>query len=360
MKKSSSLPKLFGHWAFKYLLSTVLIVIMSLNVPLLSKFSKHKSALYHANCSILNEKRESLFNMTGQLCDFLPDGRSLVFQKDVGPVIDRLYLYDAHQNVVWEKSVDLHHVLKFSKDQQSFFMMTYEKHEFNQGPFLFDVISKVDLDGVVTHRWSTYEVKDDATLACSHFPRTYNDSERPGMKEFTHLNSLYEIPDNPLAKKYEWMRQGNLIVNMLGLNVFAFFSPDLKLLKTMPYSKDCFGVNHDAQILPNGHLLLFRNSVGLGVDQSDVVEMDLFTNEIIRRVPVPYSSIRGSVQLLENNHLLITESYQGGRAFEVDASGEMVMEMTNPINNRKTDGPVIFQFFRERSELKAFLNKQLN
>lgn len=352
------IKKLIKNIYFKYALATLLVVIISFSIPLKRTFSKHAPTMYLANCAVLNEKSELLFDITGQLCDFLPDGRMVVFQKDMGAVKERLYLYDSHQQIIWSKDLDLHHVLKFSEDKRNIFLLSYEHHQFLGSPFVFDVISKLDLNGVEVARFNTYDIKDDLSKACSPYPRPYNMSDTPGVKEFTHLNSLYEIPENPKSQKFPWMKKGNIVVNMLGLNVIAIFDPQLKLLKTLPYSKDCFGIYHDAQILPSGDLLVFRNIFELDLDKSDVVIMDIETGEIKRRAMVPYSAIRGSVQLLKNNHLLISESSKGGRAFELDENGKMVLEITNPNNNRHTNQPVVFQIFRYREDLKDFLSKQ--
>lgn len=341
----------------------IITILMVSGITALTFWSLRKKeltpALYQSNCAIINEKNEKLFEISGQLCEFLPDGKSLVFQKDAGDVKETLFLYDNHQNVIWQKKMDLHHVLKLSTDKTRIFTLSYESHQYNGAPFLFDVINILDLKGNITHSWSTFKNKDNTSVACSSYPRTFNDSDLPGIKEFTHLNSLYEIPENELSKKYSWMKKGNLIVNMLGFNVYGIFDPELKLLHTIPYAKDCFGISHDAQILPNGNLLVFRNLYQFGLELSDVVEMNIETSEILRKIEVPYSSIRGSVQQLRDNQLLITESQNGGRAFIVDQNGAVVMDMMNPINDTTTNKPVVFQVFRKSDELQEFLDKQL-
>lgn len=344
---------------FKFILAFLSVAIITASIYRLSPSRKAAPALYQSNCAIINELQVKLFEISGQLCEFLPDGKSLVFQKDAGDIKDTLFLYDNHQNVIWQKKMDLHHVLKISSDKSRIFTLSYESHLHNGAPFLFDVVNILDLKGNITHSWSTFKHKDNAEIACSTYPRTYNDSDKPGVKEFTHLNSLYEIPENALSKKYSWMKKGNLIVNMLGFNVYGIFDPELKLLHTIPYAKDCFGISHDAQILPNGHLLVFRNLYQFGNELSDVVEMDIETSQILRKIDVPYSSIRGSVQLLSDNQLLITESHKGGRAIIVDELGNTVMDMMNPINDTTTNRPVVFQVFRKSDELKEFLDKQL-
>lgn len=96
---------------------------------------------------------------------------------------------------------------------------------------------------------------------------------------------------------------------------------------------------HDAQALPNGHVLIFDNFGHYdgrdGGNWSRVIELDPATSDIVwscagdRTHPLQ-SDIRSSEQRLPDGDTLITES-DGGRVLEVSSAGEIVWEYISPV-----------------------------
>lgn len=93
---------------------------------------------------------------------------------------------------------------------------------------------------------------------------------------------------------------------------------------------------HDADVLPNGNLLLFDNlgnfSPG-GV--SRILEVNPITSGMVRSYSGNPASpldnyLRGAQQLLPNGNVLITESSHG-RLVEVAPNGDIVWEFLNPV-----------------------------
>lgn len=92
---------------------------------------------------------------------------------------------------------------------------------------------------------------------------------------------------------------------------------------------------HDAQVLENGHILVFDN--GMGREWSRVIEMDPLSGRIVWRYRAPrprdfYTLSKGSSQRLPNGNTLITNS-DHGYAFEVTRQGEVVWEFRCPHRN---------------------------
>ncbi len=114
---------------------------------------------------------------------------------------------------------------------------------------------------------------------------------------------------------------------------------------------------HDAQVLPDGHILVFDN--GMGRRWSRVIELDPLTNQIVweYRAPEPkefYTLSKGSCQRLANGNTLISESDKG-RAFEVTAEGEIVWEFVNPHRGERKDRLSIGRIRRiDRAAIDAF------
>jgi Arylsulfotransferase (ASST) len=91
---------------------------------------------------------------------------------------------------------------------------------------------------------------------------------------------------------------------------------------------------HDAEALPDGHLMVFDNE-GHGGDVSRVLEFDPSTLQITWSYAGDpkhafFSRVRSSEQRLANGNTLITES-DGGRLLEVTPGGEIVWEYVNPV-----------------------------
>jgi hypothetical protein len=93
---------------------------------------------------------------------------------------------------------------------------------------------------------------------------------------------------------------------------------------------------HDAEVLPNGHILLFDNIGNLKAgNTSRVLEFDPADMRIAWSYsgtpdrPL-FSKIRSGQQRLPNGNTLITES-DGGRLVEVTPKGEIAWEFLNPV-----------------------------
>jgi outer membrane protein assembly factor BamB len=89
---------------------------------------------------------------------------------------------------------------------------------------------------------------------------------------------------------------------------------------------------HDAQILPDGDILVFDN--GLAVGRSRAVEVDPRTDRIVWQWQADppesfYTPSKGSVQRLPNGNTLLAES-DSGRAVEGAPDGTIVWEWLCP------------------------------
>ena len=89
---------------------------------------------------------------------------------------------------------------------------------------------------------------------------------------------------------------------------------------------------HDAQVLENGHILLFDNGMSRG--WSRAVELDPLTKKIVWewKADPPesfFTMAKGSVQRLPNGNTLLAESDKG-RAIEITPDGDVVWEFICP------------------------------
>lgn len=285
--------------------------------------------LYAGNCSIINQSGEQYFLHTGQLCDFFSDGRFLSFQNED----NTLTFYSKDHAIIWEKKIDLHDTLKISKDAKSFFTLSYDEQR-------LEVLSHFDLSGKLINSWNS---SDQA-------------SELNAMKKCSlpEANSVYQVPANILSGIHNWAQENNLVVSLSGRGQVAFFSPDLKLLKSFPMGEDCKSIFHDVQLLPNGHLLMFRNKVNDIDTFSEILEYNLLENKVAWSMGVPQSQVFGSVQHLPNGNFLISETFNGGRVLEMSKLGKVQWSFTNPNLVPNINTPMHFQTIKERMDLQNF------
>lgn len=144
-----------------------------------------------------------------------------------------------------------------------------------------------------------------------------------------HTNSL-SILDGAHAQLAPAFTAGRVLCSMRDLNAICVVDLADELVVWCRQGE--FRSQHDPKLLPNGRLLLFDNR---GVPRnSRVLEFDLELDE-------PqwvyggtadfnfYSATCGTAERLKNGNTLITES-DGGRAFEITESGELVWEFWNP------------------------------
>lgn len=116
---------------------------------------------------------------------------------------------------------------------------------------------------------------------------------------------------------------------------------------------------HDADLLPNGHILLFDNYANFddAAGISRVIEFDPRTMEIVWQyggtAEAPLESrIRADQQRLANGNTLITES-DGGRIVEVTPDGTIVWEFVNPVRGGDDDVRIPIIAWSERLDPAA-------
>jgi hypothetical protein len=144
--------------------------------------------------------------------------------------------------------------------------------------------------------------------------------------DLIHLNHV-EVFDGRLRHLSPLFEAGNLLISMRNLNAIAIVSGRSRRIIWL-WGPNSLALQHHAQLLPSGHILLFDN----GTESSRVVELDPIRNEIVwtyERGTDFFSSWGGSVQRLPNGNTLITET-SSGYVTEVTRDGDVVWRFANP------------------------------
>lgn len=152
--------------------------------------------------------------------------------------------------------------------------------------------------------------------------------------ELFHANSVYVVKgseDSPLFTR------GQVLLSLRDISTLVAI--DMEAARVVWAMGGGFHRQHQASLLPNGHILLFDNQGGnveqpLRLNRSQILELDPVSQRVVwryrgsARAPF-YSFYMGYVERLESGNTLITESTQG-RIFEVDPHGRVCWQFENP------------------------------
>ena len=151
-----------------------------------------------------------------------------------------------------------------------------------------------------------------------------------GKGDFLHTNSI-DVVTAAEAANAPFAKPGQILLSLREVGTIALLDPATQRITWAlrgPWLRQ-----HDADLLPNGHMMVFDNEGGLD-GKSRLLEFDPTTEETTwsyagdEQHPF-YSRVRAAQERLPNGNTLVTES-DGGRLFELTPGGEIVWEYINP------------------------------
>ena len=265
-----------------------------------------------------------------------PNGDLLLnFEGHLFPYGGGLVRLDKDSRVIWKLARNTHHDVEVAEDGTIWVpAVNYRPDGMDELPgfepwFYEDTILKVSPGG---------EVLDEISvpLALRAMPGLLP----PKTDNFdpTHLNDVDVVPAS-LADAFPMLAAGDLLVSLRNLSAVVAIDPARKAAKWSMVGP--FRRQHDPNLLPNGHVMIFDNLGGEApCGRSRILEIDPVTHA----VPWRYdgcdgarfdSEAWGNQQVLPNGNVLITESF-GGRVFEVtrEPRARIVWEYVNLIGER--------------------------
>lgn len=289
-------------------------------------------------CRIFSADMNLIRSYAGQTCLFFADGRFLSSNKR------ELKFFDANMNLLWSKTLHVHHQLNPSNDGKAVLVMSSEVKSLP----IKGVPADVRMDRLVVFDRNGKEVKNFSFF--NHraaFERLLED--RGGIETFgfdwdkdiypdlkweqSHANSFYEIPIGTKSS-ISAFRAGNYIVNANDLGLVFILDRQLKNILWHDFLGPKARLVHDAQVLKNGNILLYRNSEPKRW-KSTLEEYDPVLRKIVWQYPQSakpsfYSQYGGGVQLLENGNILFNILGKDNWVVEVDRSGTTVSRFPVP------------------------------
>jgi hypothetical protein len=189
------------------------------------------------------------------------------------------------------------------------------------------------LDDFVTIYGPDGEKKLQISLAEAFGRGAYRDvllRNRRKKGDIFHTNSIHML-DGSVAHVNTDFDPGNVLISIRHLNMLAVLDP--KKAEIVWASRGPYQLQHDAEVLANGHILLFDNGPKNRQD-SRALELDPKTLEPrwqyrgTAQDPL-WSRTCGTVQRLPGGNTLVVES-DNGRSIEVTPDGEIVWEWLSP------------------------------
>ncbi|KGB81011.1 hypothetical protein JT55_15605 [Rhodovulum sp. NI22] len=290
----------------------------------------------------LNDAAERVKNAAGRSrrilhgMQVLGDG-SVVFGFDHGTSLQRL---DACGGLIWQREGNYHHAVTLSEGGDSVWALRSGGFPLAAGrrPEATDV-GFVELDiatGNIRRALPISAVMtanpDLGLFDISRFEDndvTGNSTEVLGTwnGDPFHFNDVEALPRS-MAGAFPGFAAGDLLVSSRTLNTLMVIDP--RTLKVKWHRIGATMRQHDPDWQPDGLISVFDNRMGRGASQ--IVSLDPSSQK--RKVTVDgagigfYSRIRGNHQKLSDGSVAIVSTQQG-RAMEIGADGEVILEYYN-------------------------------
>jgi len=286
-------------------------------------------------------------------CHLFPNGDLLaIYQAENDtPFGYGLVKLDKDSKVLWKYEGRVHHDLDVD-EKGTIYTLTQElKSQAPAGldylptPYVADSLVVLSPDGhevakvpiEEAFRDSAYSSLLSASIAEQETPddrdglRTaFESAVKPGSKgDRFHTNSV-KVLSQTRARKFPLFQAGQVLISLRSLHAIAVL--DVRQRSVIWAARGMWRIQHDAEFLDNGHLLLFDNYGS--TKGCRVIEYDPVT----QAVPWVYSDVdgspfhavyRGMKQRLPNGNTLIVDP-EMGRLFEVTLGKELVWENHGP------------------------------
>jgi hypothetical protein len=240
---------------------------------------------------------------------------------------------DQASNVIWSYLAHTHHDFDIAPDGRILALTNEFSSEEVDGlgklekPYLEDFVAVLSPDGKELKKVSLTHA-----LAKSRYKLLRLAIPGYALADPLHVNSVQYI-DAGLAKNFPFAKEGDVLLSFRDMSAVVALSLDSgQIVWAM---RGPWLWQHDASLLPNGHIMLFDNLGGFREGNSArVLEVDPKSGAVAWSYQGDdahpfHSPLRSSAERLPNGDVLITES-DGGRLFEVTRQGEIVWNFVNP------------------------------
>jgi hypothetical protein len=277
--------------------------------------------------------------------ELLPNGDLLVAgwdaneQADAGIADDKRYVarFDWNGKLLWKRMMPAHHDVEVAPSGQ-LLTLTFKRRvipAFDKTiPVRDDQITVLDPQGNPKRSLSLFDILSQNPEIFPIYRVNPNRAAGPPWIDLFHCNSIEWMRRPDLARKSPLYGTSNVLVCFRHQDRIAIVDTE-KQKVVWAWGWGIVSAPHDAQVLDDGHILLFDNGIARG--WSRALEMDPLTGKIVWEYKAPnprdfFSVSRGSAQRIPNGNTLLTNS-DHGTAFEVTPAGDVVWRYNYPERN---------------------------
>jgi hypothetical protein len=222
-------------------------------------------------------------------------------------------------------------------------------HETIYNPAVYDgiepknsIIFEVTPNKEIIWLWhSDRHIEELQRLAGIGFPRPEQD--------WTHTNTVQELPDTPLGRRDRRFRAGNVLFSHRNLDTIGVIDKQTQEI-VWAWGPGELDYQHHSQMLPGGNILVFDNGPHRGY--SRVLEIEPISGEVVwqyiadppEEFFAPYLS--GQQRLPNGNTFICSGGSEDGRLFEVTSDGEVVWDFRNPFAEQAKGKVKIYRAYR--------------
>ena len=250
----------------------------------------------------------------------LADG-SLIFSYDGGVSLQRV---DWCGRVLWQVPGEYHHAVTASEDEKSVWSLRDN-----------DLVEVDSQNGSILREVSLKDMRAanpgiDIFGARQRLSNGFNErGERDSwLEDPFHNNDVDPLPPSMVDAFGGLFEADDLLVSMRSLNLVYVIDPDSAVVKW--WRSGAWVRQHDPDWLATGEIGVFDNRMNRDFSRIAAIDPDsLATRTLVAGADYDfYSRYRGKFQVTDEGAVLVTSSQQG-RAFEIDANGEKVLEIVN-------------------------------
>ncbi len=242
---------------------------------------------------------------------------------------------DENSNIVWQNLNSAHHDIDITADGRIYALTQHIENDPPEwpksikAPYLAETVSILSETGETLKTISIMNALRQSRYEAAY---QYIDGSEP-RGDILHTNSIDVIAPETTTR-IPGSKPGDILVSIRNSDTLILIDPQTE--KVTWAARGTWHRQHDADLLPNGNILLFDNLGNLeGRDRTRVLEIDPENMAIVWRYPGPnnpdtlMSRVLGSQQRLPNGNTLITESNRG-RLVEVTRDSRIVWEYLLP------------------------------
>ncbi|MES2527970.1 MAG: hypothetical protein V4598_12830 [Bdellovibrionota bacterium] len=268
-------------------------------------------------CMVFTREGKLRERFPGSFCKFLSDGSFVSMNNE------SLRMFSSKNDVLWEVKGNFHHQMNISQDEKLIFAFKDELRETQGEKFLEGTLMVISREGKILAEKKLSEFMG----LNKKWPVAPFIKNAKASMEVSHLNSVYEIPQNSSTLPY--LKPGNIIVNSLNLGAMIFDSELKQNLKTIQLPSSVNHTVHDVQVTADGKILYFNNSLKtspkLAAPELFDPESQVTTSLVADKEKKLTSPNCGSVQFVSHELMMYAGNFSGP-LFADRKSGKLIKQ----------------------------------